>query len=80
LLRRRFFASRDIACSLCRSTAASRRTFMYGGKNKVAKIWLDPLSIAKRGGFSHAETKKIVKLVDEHRDYLLEKWNEFFSD
>jgi len=48
-------------------------------EKKVAKIWLQPVSVAKRGGFTGTEINKIIKLVDEHRQLILEKWHEFFS-
>ena len=48
-------------------------------ERKVAKLWLDPVVLERTGGFSRVEINKIVKLVQEHRDHLLEKWYEFFG-
>ena len=48
-------------------------------ERKVAKLWLDPVVLERTGGFSRVEINKIMKLVQEHRDYLLEKWYEFFG-
>ena len=48
-------------------------------ERKVAKFWLDPVVLERTGGFSRVEINKIVKLVQEHRDHLLEKWYEFFG-
>jgi hypothetical protein len=45
----------------------------------VAKLWLEPVALERAGGFSRVELNKIVKLVHEHRDRLLESWYEFFS-
>ena len=45
----------------------------------VAKFWLDPVTLQKAGGFSRTELNKIASLVTENRQYLLEKWYEFFS-
>lgn len=45
----------------------------------VAKFWLDPVVMERDGGFSRLELNNIAKLVAEHREELLEKWNEFFE-
>jgi hypothetical protein len=49
-------------------------------ENKVAKFWLDPIALQKAGGFSRHELDRIARLVDEHREQLLESWDEFFGD
>jgi len=48
-------------------------------ERKAAKLWLDPVVLERTGGFSRVEINKIVKLVQEHCDHLLEKWYEFFG-
>jgi hypothetical protein len=48
-------------------------------EKKVAKVWLDPVVLERAGGFSRAEINRIMKLVQEHREGLLEKWYEFFG-
>ena len=48
-------------------------------EKKVAKFWLDPVVLERTGGFSRVEINKIMKLVQEHREHLLEKWYEFFG-
>ena len=48
-------------------------------EKKVAKVWVDPVVLERTGGFSRVEINKIVKLVQEHREHLLEKWYEFFG-
>jgi hypothetical protein len=45
----------------------------------VAKFWLDPMALQKAGGFNRTELNKIANLVNENREYLLERWNEFFG-
>ena len=45
----------------------------------VAKFWLDPVTLEKAGGFNRAELNTIAKLVQEHRETLLEGWYEFFG-
>ena len=49
-------------------------------ENKVAKFWLDPIALQKAGGFSRHELDRIARLVDEHREQLLESWDDFFGD
>jgi hypothetical protein len=48
-------------------------------EDKVAKLWLDPVSLERAGGFSRAELNTITRHVVEQRDLLLEKWYEFFG-
>jgi len=48
-------------------------------EKKVAKVWLDPLALARDGGFRPVEINKILKLVRKHRGQLLEKWYEYFG-
>jgi hypothetical protein len=48
-------------------------------ENMVAKFWLDPIALARAGGFNRAELNTIAKLVYEHRETLLERWYEFFG-
>jgi hypothetical protein len=43
-----------------------------------AKFWLDPVRLERSGGFRRKEINRIRELVEEHRDRLLEGWNEFF--
>lgn len=49
-------------------------------ENKVAKFWLDPVVLQKAGGFSRTELSKIADLIDENREYLLERWHDFFGN
>ena len=46
----------------------------------VAKLWLDPVVLERAGGFGRAELNAITKHVLEHREQLMERWNEFFDD
>lgn len=41
-----------------------------------AKFWLDPVRPAANFGFNGRELGEIQRLVEEHRDGLLEAWNE----
>jgi len=44
-----------------------------------AKFWLNPVNLARNLGFSSRELLKIRKLVEEHREELLEAWHGFFG-
>ena len=43
-----------------------------------AKFWLDPVRLVRSRGFSRKEINKVRRLVVQHREQLLESWNEFF--
>ena len=45
----------------------------------VAKFWLNPVALQRAGGFSRTELNHIATLVSENREYLLERWYEFFG-
>jgi hypothetical protein len=45
----------------------------------AAKFWLDPVALERPGGFDRVELNTIAKLVQEHREKLLEGWHEFFG-
>jgi hypothetical protein len=45
-----------------------------------AKFWLDPVRLARSGGFGAAELRELERLVIEHAQLLLGKWNEYFID
>ncbi len=44
-----------------------------------AKYWLDPVELVVNYGFRGRELSEIERLIDEHRDQLIEAWNEYFS-
>ena len=46
---------------------------------RFAKFWLNPVSLAKSRGFRSGELSEIQRIIEEHRDTLLEKWDEHFS-
>ena len=48
---------------------------------KQVKFWLEPLiELEYNKGFAPHELNLIVKLIDQYRDFLLEKWHEFFGE
>jgi hypothetical protein len=47
---------------------------------RKAKFWLVPgVALESNQGFAAPELNVIERLVVEHRDYLLRRWNEFFN-
>ncbi|MCI0413239.1 DUF4160 domain-containing protein [bacterium] len=49
-------------------------------ESKIAKFWLDPVRLERRGGFSRAEITRVQRLVEEKEDILLRGWNEYFVE
>ena len=47
-------------------------------EDKIAKFWLGPIRLQSSGGFSRTEIGRIQRLVREHREELVEAWNEYF--
>ena len=45
----------------------------------IAKFWLDAVRLQNSGGFNRSELNRIQKLVDENREDLLRRWNEYFN-
>ena len=41
-----------------------------------AKFWLDPINLASNYGFRAHELNEIEKIIQDHKDELLEAWNE----
>lgn len=48
-------------------------------ERKMAKFWLEPVTLASSGRFSASELRAIERIVLENRERFLEAWNEFFS-
>lgn len=47
--------------------------------DKVAKFWLDPVRLQRRGGFGGSEINRVQKLVESNREDLIRSWNEYFN-
>lgn len=45
----------------------------------VAKIWLQPVALQYNRGYNGAELNRVIRLVRQNQDQLLEAWNEYFS-
>jgi hypothetical protein len=46
-----------------------------GGKS--AKLWLDPVELARTTGYTMVEVNRIWRMVAAHADLLKERWDEF---
>lgn len=49
-------------------------------EHKIAKIWLDPVRLQDNGGFNRSELNKVLSIIKDNQQDLMEAWNEFFSD
>jgi hypothetical protein len=45
-------------------------------ENRDAKIWLDPVAVARQGAFSERKLRRIVAIVKKHQPAFLEAWYE----
>ena len=48
------------------------------GDGKRAKVWLVNGNVAKTGGFSDQQMKRILLIIEEHQTEMLEAWNDYF--
>ncbi len=48
-------------------------------EHRVAKFWLEPVALAKAGGFRAHELNEIARLVEQHQQEFLEAWYAFFG-
>ena len=44
-----------------------------------AKFWLDPVRLARSGGFGATELRYLERLVTTHERLFLRAWNEHFT-
>ena len=45
----------------------------------IAKFWLDPINLAKNRGFTAQELRQIERVVEKHRERLMEAWYDYFG-
>jgi hypothetical protein len=69
----------------------SYRFFFYANENNepshihvqsgrmLAKFWLQPVALASSTGFPAHELNRLMRLVEEHQQTLVEAWNAFFG-
>ncbi len=44
--------------------------------DRIAKFWLDPVRLARSGGFRASEIAALAALAIENKDRLLEAWHD----
>ena len=44
-----------------------------------AKFWLDPIQLEANYGFNGRDLNQIQRVIEQHREDLLEAWNEHFN-
>jgi hypothetical protein len=49
-------------------------------ENSNAKFWLDPVRLARSGGFRGNELTRLHQMVQRNQKELLKAWNEYFND
>jgi hypothetical protein len=45
-----------------------------------AKIWLEPMAVAKNQGFRAVELRKVARIVAKNHKFLLASWHGYFGD
>lgn len=53
------------------------RHIHVSGNDGKAKIWLEPVKVAGAKGFNAGDMRRILDVVDEHRNEFLEAWDDF---
>ena len=46
---------------------------------QIVKFWLEPVALAKNRGFKEHELTKIIRLVENDRERILEVWHDHFD-
>ncbi len=44
-----------------------------------AKVWLEPVALARNVGFRPPELRTVIDLVEANQAELVERWHEFFG-
>jgi hypothetical protein len=44
--------------------------------NRDAKIWLDPVTVARQGAFGRRDLRRARAIVEENQQAFLERWHE----
>ena len=47
--------------------------------DKTAKVWLEPVALARNVGFRAQELTRVLRIFEANRQSLLEAWHEFFG-
>lgn len=49
-------------------------------EQQKAKFWLEPVRLAQSGGFRGHELNRLLQLIQQNQQRLLESWNEYFNE
>jgi hypothetical protein len=49
-------------------------------ESAVAKFWLEPVRLARSGGFGRQELLDIQRIVMDNQPQLIEAWHEYFGN
>lgn len=47
--------------------------------DNIAKFWLVPVRLERRGGFGRRELRAIHRIIEERQSELRERWHEYFQ-
>ena len=47
--------------------------------DKYAKFWLSPVAVARSVGYGARDLRELRRLVEQNRDLLEAKWDEYFG-
>ena len=48
--------------------------------NLMVKFWLNPVRLARNGGFKPADVRRIQSIVQVEEEILLEAWHGYFGE
>ena len=46
----------------------------------AAKFWLNPIKIDYSRRFKKQEIKRATEIIEEHQNFLMDRWNEYFEE
>lgn len=46
---------------------------------QIAKFWLSPIRVEKNRGFRDHEINKIIGIIEENQETLVEAWHDYFD-
>ena len=49
-------------------------------EDRIAKFWLNPVRLARSGGFVGHEIMFLLRTVTQHQKRLMRNWDEYFND
>lgn len=48
--------------------------------NRIAKFWLDPVRMQRSGGMRRPEILRILQIIEDNHQSLMEAWDDYFND